>query len=362
MTPLASAEHEQVVVGHDATSGLRCIIAIHSTTLGPALGGTRFRPYDSFDDAMTDALRLSQAMTLKNAGAGLDRGGGKAVIIGDPAEIRSEALIRAYGRMVGSLGGRYITACDVGTTPDDMALVRRETRWATGMDPSEGGSGDSGILTAEGVLLGLKVTAEAAFGSSSLGDRHVAVQGLGKVGRRLVEHLVAEGARVTASDVDDAAVERVRHLDGVDVVGPDEILAVDADILSPNALGAVLNEDSIPTLRVAAICGAANNQIATDDDATRLHGAGILYAPDFVVSAGGVISVDDELQPGGWTPERARRRLQVIPETLRAVIDHARTSGMTTQASALEIAHQRIHRIGALRGFWMPAGNANSAS
>ncbi|MEX0592923.1 MAG: Glu/Leu/Phe/Val dehydrogenase dimerization domain-containing protein [Nitriliruptoraceae bacterium] len=359
MSGLATAEHEQVVVGHDAASGLRCIIAIHSTALGPALGGTRFRPYDSFDDAMTDALRLSQAMTFKNAGAGLDRGGGKAVIIGDPAAIRSESLIRAYGRMVGSLGGRYITACDVGTTPDDMSLVRRETRWATGMDPSEGGSGDSGILTAEGVLLGLKVTAEEVFGSSSLADRHIAVQGLGKVGRRLVEHLVAERARITASDVDNAAVERVRGLDGVDVVGPHEILQVDADILSPNALGAVLNEQSIPRLRVAAICGAANNQLATEDDATRLHDAGILYAPDFVVSAGGVISVDDELQPGGWTPQRARRRLQVIPETLRAVIDHARTSGITAQAAAIELVHQRINSIGALRGFWMPADHAS---
>jgi len=359
MTRLATAQHEQVVVGHDAASGLRCIIAIHSTALGPALGGTRFQAYESFDDAMTDALRLSEAMTYKNAGAGLDRGGGKAVIIGDPAEIRSEALIRAYGRMVGSLGGRYITACDVGTTPEDMALVRRETRWATGMDPSEGGSGDSGILTAEGVLLGLKVTAEAVFGSSSLTDRHVAVQGLGKVGRRLVEHLVAERARVTASDVNDAAIERVRHLDGVDIVGADEILAVDADILSPNALGAVLNEQSISTLRVKAICGAANNQLATDNDATRLDDEGILYAPDFVVSAGGVISVDDELQPGGWTPERARRRLQVIGETLRAVIDHAREGEMTTQAAAIELVHQRINSIRSLRGFWMPADSAN---
>lgn len=355
MTLLADAEHEQVVVGHDRASGLRCIIAIHSTRLGPALGGTRFLPYASFDDALADVLRLSAAMTLKNAGAGLDRGGGKAVIIGDPAQIRSEALIRAYGRMVGSLSGRYITACDVGTTPDDMAMIRRETHWATGMDPAEGGSGDSGILTAEGLLAGLRVTVERAFGTADLAGRHVTVQGLGKVGHRLVKHLVAEQARVTVADVDEAAVDRVRHLAGVDVVSPDEIVEVEADVLSPNALGGVLDATTIPRLRVAAICGGANNQLATDDDAARLRDAGILYAPDFVVNAGGVIAVDDELQPGGWNPERARRRLQVIPATLRAVFARAEAESTSTEAAARQIVDHRISQIGSLRGFWMPS-------
>lgn len=355
MTDLAHAEHEQVVVGHDASSGLRCIIAIHSTALGPALGGTRFLPYPSFDAAMTDVLRLSQAMTLKNAGAGLDRGGGKAVILGDPAKVRSEALMRAYGRFVGSLSGRYITACDVGTTPADMALVRRETRWATGMDPSEGGSGDSGILTAEGVLAALRVTIARLFGSPDLAGRHVAVQGLGKVGFRLVEHLVTAGAQVTVADVDPAAVDRVRHLDKVDVVSSDDILQVDADVLSPNALGAILDASSISTLAARAVCGGANNQLANGTDADRLRDAGVLYAPDFIVNAGGVIAVDDELQPGGWRPERARRRLAVIPATLERVFARADERHVTTEAAARTIVDERIASVGALRKFWMPS-------
>lgn len=346
--------HEQVVFARDDAVGLQCIIAIHSTRLGPSLGGTRFRAYATEADALTDVLRLSRAMTLKNACAGIDHGGGKAVIIGDPATNRSEALLRAYGRVIESLGGRYVTACDVGTIPADMATIRRETRWVTGAGEADGGSGDSGVLTALGVHLGMRAAAEAAFGEASLDGRHVAVQGLGKVGARLIGHLVEEGAHVTVADVSTEAVSRATARHGVEVVAPEEILRIDADIVSPNALGGVLDERTIPRLRAGVVCGGANNQLATPKDAERLHDQGILYAPDFVVNAGGVISVADELHPDGHLPARARGRLEVIPETLRRVIELSRTAGISTQRAAERVAEERIRQVGDLRGFWLP--------
>lgn len=348
--------HEQVVFGNDDASGLRCIIAIHSTALGPSLGGTRFWPYEDDDAALTDVLRLSRAMTLKSACAGLDHGGGKAVIIGDPTQLRSEPLLRAYGRMIASLGGRYVTACDIGTTPADMAMIRRETRWATGADAVEGGSGDSGILTAIGVHLAMQAAAEAVFGSPELGGRHVAVQGLGKVGRRLVEHLVEEGAKVTVADISGPAVERVADLPGVEVVDVDDVLAVDADIVSPNALGGLWHERSIAALQARIVCGGANNQLVSEADGERLHERGVLYAPDYVVNAGGVISVAAELHPAGYSPERARRRVEVIPETLTRIIDVSRREGVSTELAAIRVAQRRIAAVGALTRFHLPAG------
>lgn len=346
--------HEQVVFTRDDEVGLACIIAIHSTALGPALGGTRFRAYDSEDEALTDVLRLSRAMTYKTACAGLDHGGGKAVIVGDPNELRSEALLRTYGRAVESLGGRYITACDIGTTPADMAIVKRETRWATGADVVEGGSGDSGVLTAFGLYLAMQAVADALFGTSALGGRHIAVQGLGKVGSRLVDHLVEEGAKVTVADIAADAVDRVVDLPGVEVVDVDDVLFVDADIVSPNALGAILDERTIPQIQAQAICGGANNQLATTEDAARLHDRGILYAPDYVVNAGGVINVADELHPRGHDPARARRRAQAIPENLRSIIEVSRTDGITTDDAALHVAEARIAAVGGTRRFWLP--------
>jgi len=346
--------HEQVLFGNDEASGLRCIIAIHSTALGPSLGGTRFWPYEDDDAALTDVLRLSRAMTLKSACAGLDHGGGKAVIIGDPATLRSEPLLRAYGRMIASLGGRYVTACDIGTTPDDIAVIKRETRWATGADPVEGGSGDSGILTAVGIHHAMEAAAEAVFGSAELGGRHVAVQGLGKVGRRLVEHLVAEGTKVTVADVAGDAVDRVADLPGVEVVDPDEILAVDADIVSPNALGSLWDPDSIAALQARIVCGGANNQLVSEADGERLHERGVLYAPDYVVNAGGVISVAAELHPDGYSAERARRRVEVIPRTLTRIIDVSRREGVSTEHAAIRVAERRIAAVGALTRFHLP--------
>ncbi len=343
--------HEQVVFGNDDATGLRCIIAIHSTVLGPGLGGTRFRAYEDDEAALVDVLRLSRAMTLKSACAGLDHGGGKAVIIGDPTQLRSEELLRAYGRMIESLGGRYVTACDVGTTPQDMAVIQRETRWATGADPVEGGSGDSGVLTALGLYLALQATAAAAFGSGDLAGRHVAVQGAGKVGRRLVELLVHDHAKVSVADVSPDAVAKVAELSGVEVVDPTDIIEVDADMLSPNALGGVLDATSIEGLQAKVVCGGANNQLATVEDAERLHERGVLYAPDYVVNAGGVINVANELHPSGYSPDRARRRVEAIPRTLTRIIEVARQEGVNTEVAALRVAERRIAAVGGLARF-----------
>ncbi|MEX1177533.1 MAG: Glu/Leu/Phe/Val dehydrogenase dimerization domain-containing protein [Nitriliruptor sp.] len=355
MGPFARFEgHEQVVFARDEERGLTCIIAIHSTRLGSALGGTRWRPYATEDDALEDVLRLSRAMTLKNACAGIDHGGGKAVIIGDPATDRSEALLRAYGRVIASLGGRYVTACDIGTTPADMATIKRETPWATGADADHGGSGDSGVTTAFGVELAMGAAAAFAFGSDDLSTRHVAVQGLGKVGGRLVRSLAEQGTKLTVADVSEAALDRVSDLPGVEVVPVDQVLSVDADIVSPNALGAVLDEATIPTIRARVVCGGANNQLATDADADRLRDAGVLYCPDFVVNAGGVIQVADELQPGGHHPGRARRRAEAIPATLTAILEVARDEGVATEVAAERVAERRIAAVGGLRGFHLP--------
>lgn len=346
--------HEQVVVAHDESVGLSCAIAIHSTQLGPALGGTRFLPYASLDDALVDVLRLSRAMTYKNACAGIDHGGGKAVIVGDPEADRNEALLRAYARVIESLGGRYVTACDVGTTPADMAVIRRETRWATGADEDEGGSGDSGVLTAWGLLLAIRASVELVFGDSDLATRHVAIQGLGKVGARLVRHLVDEGTKVTVADVDPAKVAAVASLPGVETVEPADIISVDADAFSPNALGGVLNETSIPQLRARIVCGGANNQLGHDDDAERLQERGVLYAPDWVVNSGGVINVANELHPNGYSRDRARHRAETIPATLREVVALSRHDGITTLEAAERIAHARMRDVGGRRRFWLP--------
>lgn len=348
--------HEQVLYGADAASGLRCIIAVHSTALGPALGGTRFFPYADEREALVDVLRLSQAMTAKAASAGLDVGGGKAVIIGDPKRDKSEPLLRAYGRFIAGLGGRYVTACDVGTTPDDMALIRRETRWATGADPLDGGSGDSGILTAYGTFVGLRECAERVWGAASLGARHVAIQGVGKVGRRLADLLHREGAKLSVSDVDERAAEYCAEHYAADVVPLDAIAAVDADIFSPNAMGAVIDDRSIPAFSCRVIAGAANNQLAEPRHGADLADAGILYAPDYVINAGGLIQVADELHPGGYSEARARARVEGVAGRLRTVFALADAERIPTADAADRLAAQRLTAVGRLRKVWLPAG------
>jgi valine dehydrogenase (NAD+) len=346
--------HEQVVYGSDPDSGLRCIIAIHSTKIGQSLGGTRFYPYDSEGQALTDVLRLARAMTYKAACAGVDTGGGKAVIIGDPSVHKTEPLLRAYGRMIASLGGRYVTACDVGTYPEDMAVILRETRWATGADPAHGGSGDSGVMTSLGTYIGIKACAERTWGSESLGNRHVAVQGVGKVGRKLVEHLHAEGARLTIADVDERATAWAAEHTGAEVVAVDKIHAVDADVFSPNALGAVLDDHTIPELKCEVVAGAANNQLDRAEHSAALADAGILYAPDFVINAGGLIQVTDELHPDGHSSERTRKSVEQIGRRLHDIFDEADRAGIDTARAAERVAEARVEAIAKLRGFYLP--------
>jgi valine dehydrogenase (NAD+) len=347
--------HEQVVFGRDDDTGLRAIIAIHSTRLGPSLGGTRFYPYADEGAALTDVLRLSKAMAYKAAAAGLDLGGGKAVIIGDPATDKNEALLRAYGRLVESLGGRYITACDIGTYPADMAIVARETRWATGADTVEGGSGDSGVLTAYGAFVGLQACADEVWRSPSLDGRHVAIQGVGKVGRRLAAYVHEAGGKVSVADTNEEAVAWCAERFAAEVVSVDKIHAVDADIYSPNALGAVLNDETIGELQCRVVGGAANNQLAEPGHAEALADLGVLYAPDYVINAGGVIQVADELHPGGYSEERARARTTAIGERLRAIFALARSDGVTTAVAADRYAEQRMADVGGLRRFWLPS-------
>jgi glutamate dehydrogenase/leucine dehydrogenase len=331
---------EQVVYCHDPPTGLRAIIAIHSTRLGPALGGTRFYPYGSEDEALTDVLRLAKGMTYKSAAAGLDLGGGKAVILGDPAQARSEALIRAYGRFVGTLGGRYITAEDVGTTQADMDLIRRETRYVTGVSRAIGGSGDPSAATAYGVLHAMKAVADHLWDTTELASRHVTVAGVGKVGSNLVRHLVEARAHVTVADVNPDAVARVVRDFGVESVAVEKIHAVECDIHSPCALGASLNEDTIPELRCAAVIGSANNQLADPSCAERLQQSGVLYAPDFVVNAGGVINIAEELV--GYDRERAYAAIRRIFDTTKRVLESAVREHTTTAEAADHLAEQRI--------------------
>jgi leucine dehydrogenase len=334
---------EQVAYCHDAATGLRAIVAIHSTALGPGLGGTRFYPYASEDEALIDVCRLAKGMTYKHAVCGNDLGGGKAVILGDPATLRSEALFRAYGRFVEGLSGRYLTAEDVGTTQADMDVISRETRHVTGVSESLGGSGDPSPATAWGVLWAMKAVAERLWGSPSLSGRHVCISGVGKVGGALAEHLATEGAKLTVTDVNTAAVETVVARDGAKAVAPEAAHAVPCDIFSPCALGAVLNATTIPELHCDAVVGSANNQLESPEDAEGLRQRGIVYAPDFVANAGGVINIAEE--PHGYDRQRAYDRIRTIHDTLLRVFDRAEADGITTAAAADRLAEERIASV-----------------
>ncbi len=339
--------HEQVVFCHDEPSGLRAIIAIHSTALGPALGGTRFRPYPDEQSAVVDALHLAQGMTAKAAVAGLDLGGGKAVIIGDPHAIKSEALLRAYGRFVESLGGRYITACDVGTYSEDMDVVARESRHVTGRTVERGGAGDSSVLTAYGVLQGMRAAAEHAWGSPSLTGRTVGVSGVGKVGRHLVDHLAEEGAEVVVTDIDADAVAGVVADHGVRAVASTaELVACQLDVYAPCALGGALADDVVDVLSARVVCGAANNQLAHPGIAKRLLDQGVVYAPDYVVNAGGLLQVADELE--GFSFDRARSRVGGIFETTGLILRTAEAEGISPALAADLVAQRRISAVSRL--------------
>jgi valine dehydrogenase (NAD+) len=345
--------HEQVTFCQDPRSGLRAIIAIYSTALGPALGGTRFYPYASEDEAVADALRLSSAMAYKNALAGLDHGGGKAVIIGDPAELKSEPLLRAYGRFISSLGGRYITACDVGTRSEDMDIIARECPYVTGRTAAYGGAGDSSVLTALGVFAGMRAAAGHVWGSTSLRGRRVGVEGVGKVGRKLVGHLAGDGAEVVICDVSEDAVNsvRARHPEVEVVADAAALTGAGIDVYAPCALGGSVADETAATLNAAIICGGANNQLAHPGVEKLLADRGVLYAPDYVVNAGGVIQVADELN--GFSFERAKARAEQIFATTTRIFEIADSDGVPPSIAADRLAEQRMSDVGRLRGIWL---------
>jgi len=350
--------HEQVVFCQDPQSGLRAIIAIWSTALGPALGGTRFYPYADEDAALADALALSRAMAYKAAVAGLDLGGGKAVILGDPATDKTEPLLRAYGRMVAALAGRYYTACDVGTTVQDMDVIARETGYVTGRSPEQGGAGDSAVLTAFGVFQALRAAAEHTWGSPTLHGRRVGVEGVGKVGSHLVGHLLQDGASVVVSDVSADAVARVRaaHPE-VEAVAVDALPTSDLDVYAPCALGGSLTDEVVDALKAAVVCGAANNQLAHPGVEAALASRGILYTPDYVANGGGLVQVADEAlyaSAGGFSFERARARAAGIYATTLAVFRAADAEGVPPAVAADRLAERRMADVGRLRKIHLP--------
>jgi leucine dehydrogenase len=335
--------HEMVLFGNDEATGLKAIIAVHSTALGPAAGGCRMWPYATSADAVTDALRLSRGMSFKNAMAGLPFGGGKAVIIGDSRQRKTPELFEAFGRFVDSLGGRYITAEDVGTTTSDMEAVARGTRYVSGLHrrPGEFG-GDPSPKTAFGVYTGIKAAVKFRLGRSDLAGLSVAVQGVGGVGYHLCRLLAADGVKLRVADVRTAAVERVCDELGAASVSPETVLFEDVDVVAPCALGAVLNQDSVSRLRTKVIAGGANNQLAQDKDGLVLHLAGILYAPDYVINAGGIISVSHEYH-GTGTEAQVTAEIGAIHTRLIEIFERARRENRPTNAVADQLARERIH-------------------
>jgi leucine dehydrogenase len=340
--------HEQVLLSHDPSCGYFGIIAIHDTTLGPALGGTRFWQYNSTDEAITDALRLARGMTYKSAVAGINLGGGKSVIIGDNKRPDREALFRAHGRFIETLGGRYITAEDIGTSPADMEYIKLETDHVAGL---LGLSGDPSPVTAYGVYVGMKSAARFRWGSDSLSGKTVAVQGAGKVAYHLMQHLRAEGTQLIATDIDEEKVKRVVQEFGARPVPPDAIYDQEAEIFSPNALGATINDATLPRLKVEIIAGGANNQLAEDRHGDELERREILYAPDYVINGGGVINVYGELHR--WPMERAKKKAGEIYETLLRIFEMARREKIPTYKAADRLAQQRIVAVGSLDRMWM---------
>lgn len=333
--------HESVHFFSDAESGLRAVIAIHSTALGPSSGGTRMWDYPDSTSMITDALRLSQGMSYKNAMASIPHGGGKAVIWGNSKTDKSDALFRAFGRAVDSLQGQYWTAEDVGIDTADIEIAAQETRYAAGLTTGEAASGDPSPVTARGVFRGIKQAALRAFGSDDLSGRTVAVQGVGSVGGYVCEHLAEAGAHLVITDIDQAALDDISRRTGAKIVAPDEIYDVEADIFSPNALGAIINQDTLKRLKVKVIAGGANNQLVTPAMGELVRRAGILYAPDYVINGGGIINVAAEIS-GSYSRDWVDQKLDTLIETLGGVLDAALQSGRPTNEVADEIARTRI--------------------
>jgi leucine dehydrogenase len=346
---IGDRSHGEIVFGNDPVSGLKCIIAIHSTALGPALGGTRFYPYETEPEALEDVLRLSRGMTFKAAAAGLDLGGGKAVIIGDHRKLKSERLWRAYGRVVDSMGGRYITAEDVGTDTADMELIRHETRWVVGVPVQEGGSGDPSPATARGLVAASRSVSKFLWDDEDISGKTIAILGVGKVGTDLARRYTELGCRVYAADVYQPSLDRAIELYDVTPVDLDDIYEVDADILAPCSLGGALNKETIPRLRCKAIVGAANNQLAAEGDDVLIAERDILYAPDFVANAGGLINVSEEIR--GYVVDRAAAHIDKIYDNMCHVLKTAEEQGITPHQAAVKWAQSRVEEIGGLRLF-----------
>lgn len=345
---ITTMDHEQLVICHDEATGLKALIGIHNTTLGPALGGTRMWPYASEEEAITDVLRLSRGMTFKNALAGLNLGGGKAVILGDP-KLKNEAYLRRFGRFVQSLGGRYVTAEDVNMNTADMEYIGLETRHVTGLPEIKGGGGDPSPVTAYGVYMGMKAAAMKAFGSESLQGKRIGVQGVGQVGKYLIDYLVKEGANVLVTDIFDDKLQAVAKKTGAQVVDPNVIYDLEMDIYSPCALGATINDQTIDRLKCAVIAGGANNQLK--DEAK--HGKilvekGIVYAPDFLINAGGVINVGAEYF-GGYDRDTVYKQTEKIFDTCLGILNKSEKENIPAQQAAIETAKARIEAIGRVK-------------
>ncbi len=350
---ISSMGHEQLVMCHDPAAGYRGIIAIHSTVLGPALGGTRFWKYGNDEEAIVDALRLARGMTYKNAVAGLNLGGGKSVIIGDNKTSDRELIFRAHGRFVESLGGRYITAEDVGTSTADMDYVHMETDYVSGL---AGRSGDPSPVTAHGVFRSIQASAKERWGSDDLSGRTITIQGCGHVGYYLAKELHEAGAKLIATDIDADRVKRVVTEFGARAVGTDEIYSVAADVFAPCALGAIINDKTIPMLKVEVVAGAANNVLLEERHGDELEKRNILYAPDYVANAGGVINVYSEL--AGWTSARAFRKADEIYDTVLKVFAIAKSDKIPTYVAADRLAEQRIKDVGSMVRTWPQWPNA----
>ncbi|MDP6550254.1 MAG: Glu/Leu/Phe/Val dehydrogenase dimerization domain-containing protein [Dehalococcoidia bacterium] len=342
-----SRGHEQLIVCSDPAVGLKAIIAIHDTTLGPACGGTRVWPYEAEKDAVQDALRLSRAMTYKSAAADLPLGGGKAVIIADSHTQKTEALLRAYGSFVDTLGGRYLTTTDVGSTGRDLEYIRQETAHVVGLPTAAGGSGDTSIMTGLGIYMGMKACALEVWGSDSLTGKRVALQGFGKVAVYTAHHLMKEDAQVVVTDVYEGALDRARGL-GLEVVAPEQIYDVDCDIFAPCALGGVLNGDTIPRLKCRVVAGGANNQLLAEGDGEELNRRGILYAPDYIINAGGIINVAMEIGTA-YHADRAREKTERIYDTVGRVIEISKEEEIPTARAADRLAEERLDSVRSIK-------------
>lgn len=348
---MGTYNHEQILFCNDNATGLKAIIAIHNTVLGPSLGGTRFWNYNNEMEALNDVLRLSRGMTYKSSVAGLNLGGGKAVIIGDPKKLKNEALLRRFGKFVDSLGGKYITAEDVAMTSQDMETIHMETDYVSGLPENMGGSGNPSPVTAYGVYVSMKASAKETWGSDSLSGKKVLVQGIGHVGEVLVEHLSKEGAKVYIHDISEERLKAVAAKYKTEVVSPESMFDLDIDVYAPCALGATVNDESLSRLKCKVICGAANNQLADEQKHGELVGKkGILYAPDYVVNAGGIINVYYELE--GYNRERALAHAEKIYSSTSNIFKLAKQEGIPTYMAANRLAEQRIEAIARINAIY----------